>query len=230
MVTGKYESSALPMAELSKRRARAKKKPQIVRTIQRTFRRAQKQFKLNRQNGVAWFWDLRMWLPLIVVLFIVNSYALSQKTAPEIPLAPEAAFEREAVIPFEDAENEESSLDEEAVALSRLADSVAGYHSDNVKRVIMWIAINRSEDRANGYGESLISEINRPKQWQSYNPESFYTERTYQLALEVLAQWRSNGARPVYNDMLWFCFNADGSITVRNRFKAEKNRVELTLE
>lgn len=231
MVTGKFETGALPITELPKRRARGKRKPQIVRSMQRTFRRAQKQFRLNRQNGVAWFWDLRLWLPLIIVLFIVNSCTLSHKAVADVPADSELVFEPDNVVPVvEETEPDIPELDDEAVALARLADSVARSYSDNVKRIIMWIVINRVEDRANGYGGSLIAEINRPNQWQSYDPDSFFLESTYDVALEVVTQWRENGARPLYNDMLWFRFNPDGSITVRNKYKTEKNRVEMTFE
>lgn len=233
MAAGKYEPRPRSGDEPQRRRSQGKKKPPIVRAFQRTVRRAQKQFKQNRQNGVSWFWDLRLWMPLIVILFIVNSCSVSQGEPPEPAQESESMQSESAqptVIVLEETLPTAPELDDEAVALARLADSVARSYTDNVKRIIMWIVINRVEDRANGYGGSLIAEINRPNQWQCYDPDSFYLESTYEIALEVVTQWRENGARPLYNDMLWFRFNSDGSITVRNKYKSEKNRVEMTFE
>ena len=122
----------------------------------------------------------------------------------------------------------EAQQDSEAVALARLADSVARGRSDEVKRIVMWVAINRSEDRSHGYGLSLLEEIARPKQWQEYSPDANYLESTLRLAEEVLEVRDSGGARPIYGDMLWFVLNNDGSITVRNQFQVSKNRSEAT--
>lgn len=126
-------------------------------------------------------------------------------------------------------EAEESpSVDEEAIALARLADSAAKGRSDEVKRIIMWVAINRSEDRSNGYGRSLLEEISRPRQWQQYDETAPYLESTLVLAKGVLDTWRSGGPRPIYSDMLWAVLNGDGSITVRNKFRESKNMASAT--
>lgn len=118
--------------------------------------------------------------------------------------------------------------DSSITMLARLADSVARGRSDEVKKIVMWVAINRVEDRSHGYGGSLKEEINRPKQWQQFDPTATYLESTYRLADEVYKTWQNGGPRPIYNDMLWFVLNGDGSITVRNQFKATKNRAEAT--
>lgn len=128
----------------------------------------------------------------------------------------------------ETTEPTEAIQDSEAVALARLADAVARGRSDEVKRIVMWVAINRSEDRSHGYGLSLLGEIARPKQWQEYTPDANYLESTLRLAEEVLDTRDSGGARPIYGDMLWFVLNSDGSITVRNQFQMAKNRSEAT--
>ena len=112
----------------------------------------------------------------------------------------------------------------EAAALARLADSVGSGRSDNVKTIIMWVAINRSEDRANGYGQSLLDEIARPNQWQGYDENAPYTSGTYAMAKEVLEIQARGGLRPLDSDMLWFVLNDDGSITLRNQFTATGNQ------
>ena len=112
----------------------------------------------------------------------------------------------------------EEPVDPEAEALARLADSVGMGRSENVKTIIMWVAINRSEDRANGYGQSLLDEIARPSQWQNYDENIAYTAPTYELAKEVLNTVKTGGLRPLDSDMLWLVLNDDGSVTVRNQF------------
>ena len=112
----------------------------------------------------------------------------------------------------------------EAAALARLADTVGAGRSDNVKTVIMWVAINRSEDRANGYGQSLQDEIARPNQWQGYDENAGYTDNTYAIAKQVLEIQANGSLRPVDSDMLWFVLNNDGSITLRNQFTATANQ------
>lgn len=178
---------------------------------------------------VLWYWDVRLWLPTILLLFVflLNvSYARGLIAAK--PAETFAGENVEIIAEVVETEPEAPALDEEAVALARLADSVARGKSDEVKRIVMWVAINRSEDRSHGYGMPLLMEIARPKQWQEYNEDANYLESTYELAMSVVETWRNGGARPIYGDMLWFVFNADGSITVRNQFERSKNRSEAT--
>lgn len=118
----------------------------------------------------------------------------------------------------------EAPVSPEAAALARLADTVGEGRSNNVKTVIMWVAINRSEDRANGYGLSLLEEIARPNQWQGYDETAPYTEQTYAIAQQVLETQANGSLRPLDSDMLWFILNDDGSITLRNLFTANANQ------
>lgn len=184
---------------------------------------------------VLWYYDVRLWLPVFVIalLSIVGVYqtklnALNQaRDFSQMEAVTEAA-ELEAIVEAETTAPTESLEESEAIALARLADSVGYGRSEDVKRIIMWVAINRSEDRSHGYGLTLLGEIARPKQWQGYSPDATYLESTLALAEEVVSTWKSGGARPIYGDMLWFVLNSDGSITVRNQFQATKNRAEAT--
>lgn len=184
---------------------------------------------------VLWYYDVRIWLPVfvIIILSVIGVYqarlntvirdAASAKTeAVTEALKSAEAQSEEIVAPTETVD------DSEIVALARLADSVGRGRSDDVKRIIMWVAINRSEDRSHGYGLTLLGEIARPKQWQEYTPDATYLESTLKLAQEVYETWQTGGPRPIYSDMLWFILNDDGSITVRNQFQQSKNRAEAT--
>lgn len=187
--------------------------------------------KINKKD-VKWYWDLKKWSPVLIILMIIV-YAIGHGKGEAEQIAYYEALPAETIYvevtrETEPPETTEAELDEEAVALAILADSSAAGKSDNVKRILMWVVINRVEDRSNGYGGTLIEEIDRPKQWQQYNPEGMYLQSTYDIALEVLTTWRNNGPRPIYNDMLWSVYNSDGSITVRNKFNTEKNRNEQT--
>lgn len=184
---------------------------------------------------VLWYYDVRIWIPVfaIMILSVVGFYqaklnAVMQDAAhAKVEAVTEAlksveAQSEETVAPTEAVD------DSEVVELARLADSVGRGRSDDVKRIIMWVAINRSEDRSHGYGLTLLGEIARPKQWQEYTPDATYLESTLKLAQEVYETWQTGGPRPIYSDMLWFILNDDGSITVRNQFQQSKNRAEAT--
>ena len=173
-------------------------------------------------QDVRWYYDVRLWLPLILLLLILallpgkQAGKTTEETLPvvaavEVPQVEDTAPTEEVVIP-------------EAAALARLADSVGAGRSDNVKTIIMWVAVNRSEDRANGYGQSLLTEIDRPNQWQGYDGTTIYTDETYAIAKQVLEIQATGGLRPLDSDMLWFILNDDGSITLRNKFTASANQ------
>ena len=173
-------------------------------------------------QDVRWYYDVRLWSPLILLLLILallpgkQAGKSTEETLPvvaavEVPQVEDTAPTEEVVIP-------------EAAALARLADSVGAGRSDNVKTIIMWVAVNRSEDRANGYGQSLLDEIARPNQWQGYDENTVYSEETYAIAKQVLQIQASGSLRPVDSDMLWFILNDNGSITVRNQFTATANQ------
>lgn len=182
--------------------------------------------KLNVTIGpdVAWYWDIRLWALPLLAAFIIALLPGEKASLPEVQPEPQIVVEE--TLPAETAPPETTApevRDEEAVALARLADTVGVGRTDNVKTVIMWVAVNRSEDRSNGYGKSIIEEIARPSQWQFYDENGVYSDGSYKMALDILRTKRLNGLRPIDNDMLWFVLNDDGSITVRNRFNFGKN-------
>ena len=179
-------------------------------------------FLLNLGEDVRWYYDIRLWSPLLLVLFILAllpGKKEEQKLVETIPVVTVVQ-----TLPVEETAPAEEEVIPEAEALARLADCVGAGRSDNVKTVIMWVAVNRSEDRANGYGQSLLDEIARPNQWQDYDPTALYNERTYEMAKQVLETQATGGLRPVDSDMLWFVLNNDGSITLRNQFTATANQ------
>lgn len=203
----------------------------VTEAARKVCRVGNKQKRGKYERRVRWYQDVRLWLLLIVVIFIISISLMMAKPSGERDSDRLFFAETTADIIFEttpETEGEVPSVNEEAIALARLADSVAKGRNDDVKRIVMWVAINRSEDRSHGYGRSLLEEISRPKQWQEYSENASYLEATVELAEEVLATWRAGGPRPLYGDMLWFVLNGDGSITVRNQFREAKNRSEST--
>lgn len=179
-------------------------------------------FLLNLGEDVRWYYDIRLWSPLLLVLFILA--LLPGKKEEQKPVETIPVVTVVQTLPVEETAPAEEEVIPEAEALARLADCVGAGRSDNVKTVIMWVAINRSEDRANGYGQSLLDEIARPNQWQDYDPTALYNEGTYEMAKQVLETQATGGLRPVDSDMLWFVLNNDGSITLRNQFTATANQ------
>lgn len=179
-------------------------------------------FLTRPRADVRWYYDVRLWSPLILLLLILALLPGKKEVQESVEETPEISMvETQST---EDTTPTEEAVIPEAAALARLADSVGSGRSDNVKTIIMWVAINRSEDRANGYGQSLLDEIARPNQWQGYDENAPYTSGTYAMAKEVLEIQARGGLRPLDSDMLWFVLNDDGSITLRNQFTATGNQ------
>lgn len=222
----KATTTSTPATVTTRKRTRPMKRQRSLgMTLERLYNKISK-------NDVKWFWDVKKWIPIIIIMLLI-SYVFGYNRGENEQIAyfesiPAETIYIEVTQPVEIVKETEPVRDEEAVKLAILADTSAAGKSREVKRILMWVAINRVEDRANGYGRSLIDEIDRPKQWQNYNPDGMYLLETYDLALEVLDIWKTNGPRPLYNDMLWSVYNADGTITVRNRFGNEKGRMEQT--
>ena len=181
-------------------------------------------FLTHLGEDVRWYYDIRLWSPLLLLLFILALLPGKQTEEKPVETVPEAT----AVETLPEVETTPTEAAEEVIpeaeALARLADCVGAGRSNNVKTVIMWVAINRSEDRANGYGQSLLDEIARPNQWQGFDPTALYSDGSYELAKQVLETQANGGLRPVDSDMLWFVLNDDGSITLRNQFTATANQ------
>ena len=173
-------------------------------------------------EDVRWYYDIRLWSPLILLLLILALLPGKRTKKTPVETIPEVAAVE--TLPVAETTPTEEVVIPEAAALATLADSVGAGRSDNVKTVIMWVAVNRSEDRANGYGQSLLTEISRPNQWQGYDENTVYSEETYAIAKQVLQIQASGSLRPVDSDMLWFILNDNGSITVRNQFTATANQ------
>ena len=169
-------------------------------------------------KDVKWYFDIRLWSPLIVVLLILALLVGKGPDKPVVETTPETEAQVMETEPEVTDPPTAEPIDPKAEALARLADTVGAGRSDNVKTVIMWVAINREEDRANGYGKTLLEEIARPSQWQGYDENAAYTDHTYDIAKQVLEIQASGAIRPVDSDMLWFVLNDNGSITLRNLY------------
>ena len=171
-------------------------------------------------EDVRWYFDIRIWSPLLLILFIL-ALALPRGSRSTEEVSVVTATEAAIVETAEVTEPTKAPINEEAAALARLADTVGSGRSDNVKTAIMWVAINRSEaGGTDGYGQSqsLLEEIARENQWQGYDENASYSEHTYEIALDVLEIQSSNGLRPIDSDMLYLVLNEDGSVTLRNQF------------
>lgn len=183
-------------------------------------------FLTHLGEDVRWYYDIRLWSPLILLLLILAILlpGKQEKKVPEEVQPDSVVVETMPEVPEEEILPTEEAVIPEAAALARLADTVGAGRSDNVKTVIMWVAINRSENQIEGFGRSLLDEIARPNQWQGYDENAGYTENTYAIAKQVLEIQANGSLRPVDSDMLWFVLNNDGSITLRNQFTATANQ------
>lgn len=188
------------------------------------------EFLKHLGEDVKWYYDIRLWSPVLLILFIL-ALLPGKKTEPAAPVETVPAVtvvETQPVVV--ETQPAQTTVNPEAEALARLADSVGSGRSDNAKIAIMWVAVNRSDDRANGYGQDLLTEINRANQWQGYDPNLPYTQGTYEMALEVLDTRTRGRLRPIDSDMLWLVLNDDGSVTLRNKFNVNANANVRTIK
>mgnify|MGYP007047912958 CR=1 FL=1 len=188
------------------------------------------EFLKHLGDDVKWYYDIRLWSPVLVILFILALLPGKKTEKPAVQETVPAVTVVETQPVAAETQPAQTTVNPEAEALARLADSVGAGRSDNVKIAIMWVAINRSEDRANGYGQDLLTEINRANQWQGYDPNLPYTQGTYEMALEVLDTRVRGRLRPVDSDMLWLVLNDDGSVTLRNKFNAAAHATLKTVK
>lgn len=238
------EVTTAPQAEQST--AAATERTAMPRPEQRTAPRTESRRKKRKKkkaipipaflthlgDDIRWYYDIRLWSPLILLLFILALVLPEKKESKKLE-EPIPVVTIVQTLPVEEVTTPtEAPVNPEAAALARLADSVGAGRSDNVKTVIMWVAVNRSEDLYNGYGQTLLVEIARPNQWQGYDERTEYSEETYEMAQQILSTQAKGGLRPLDKDMLWFVLNDNGSITVRNQFTATANRkwVEKTIK
>lgn len=181
-----------------------------------------------RFSKINWYWDIRLWIVPITIAFLISSCGKSETVAYVEPTVQSTTEVTESVAEPETTAPADPEK-ELVIALARFADSVAAGRSNDVKRAVIWVAINRSEDQSHGYGLSLMEELARPKQWQQYNPNGNYLESTYNLAQEIVDTWKSCGGRMFQDDMLWFTLNGDGSVTVRNKYNESRGRAEINI-
>ena len=85
-------------------------------------------------KDVRWYYDIRLWSPLILLLLILALLPGKVKTEEPVETMPITVEETQ---PTEDTAPTEAPVNEDAAALARLADSVGAGRSDNVKTVIM---------------------------------------------------------------------------------------------
>lgn len=215
-VEAQQEQNTEPKIEIKRRRRRNRLSIQIPIPA----------FLTHLGEDVRWYYDIRLWSPLILLLLILAILlpGKQEKKVPEEVQPDSVVVETMPEVPEEEILPTEEAVIPEAAALARLADTVGAGRSDNVKTVIMWVAINRSENQIEGFGRSLLDEIARPNQWQGYDENAGYTENTYAIAKQVLEIQANGSLRPVDSDMLWFVLNNDGSITLRNQFTATANQ------
>lgn len=171
-------------------------------------------------EDVRWYYDVRLWSPVILLLLILALLVPGRSPKAEQPALAVTEPETDVVVETVPATTAYvEPVRPEAMALAKLADSVGAGRSDNCKIIIMWVAVNRSEaGGVDGYGQSLLEEIARPNQWQGYDENIIPTDHTIELAKQVLQTQLKGELRPLDSDMLYLVLNDNGSITVRNRF------------
>lgn len=205
------EAAQTEAVRMEPRKRRKKKKPVYAVLLSRLRR--------HMKKDVPGYYDVRIWAPVFLLLLVVVLMLPGKASAPKQEMQAPAPTVPVIVETVPVATVPEVLIPDEAIALARLADSVGAGRSDNCKLAIMWVAINRSEaGGVDGYGQNLLDEIARPNQWQGYDEKLEPTERSVELAMNVLKMQANGDLRPLDYDMLYLVLNDNGSVTVRNQF------------
>lgn len=107
------------------------------------------------------------------------------------------------------------SYDEDAEYLAKLLYGCVRYRSRAVQEAVLWCALNRVD--ASIYPNSVKEVVQQQSQWQGYSDENPVTDDLYDVALDVLTTWRTNGHRSAPADCLFMLITNNG-VELRTRW------------
>lgn len=113
-----------------------------------------------------------------------------------------------------------SQIEREAEYIAKVIYGTARNHADSDKRAVVWCILNRVEHYAH---PNTVAEVcEQPKQWMGYSNDNPVLIENYDLALEELKTWHSDGHRPLSNDYIYLTWSSK-EILLRDTFEENKN-------
>lgn len=113
-----------------------------------------------------------------------------------------------------------SQIEREAECIAKVIYGTARNHADSDKRAVVWCILNRVEHYAH---PNTVAEVcEQPKQWMGYSNDNPVLTENYDLALEELKTWHSDGHRPMSSDYIYLSWSSK-EILLRDTFEENKN-------
>lgn len=107
----------------------------------------------------------------------------------------------------------------EAQAMARVLYGTAQHHSREAQKAVCWCILNRVESSL--FPNSVEEVCSQSKQWMGYSDTNPVTQDLYDVADEVLTEWRNDGIRPFGQEFLFLSWSED-QIILRNNFNETK--------
>lgn len=113
-----------------------------------------------------------------------------------------------------------SQIESEAEYIAKVIYGVAKNHTAADKKAVVWCILNRVENYA--YPDTVEEVCEQPKQWMGYSSDNPVLTNLYELALEELKIWHSNGHRPLSSEYIYLAWSSQ-EILLRDTFEENKS-------
>lgn len=113
-----------------------------------------------------------------------------------------------------------SQIEREAEYIARVLYGTAINHADPDQRAVVWCILNRVEHYA--HPDTVEKVCEQPKQWIGYSSDNPVLTDLYDLALDELKIWHSDGHRPLSNKYIYLTWSSK-EILLRDTFEENKN-------
>ena len=112
-----------------------------------------------------------------------------------------------------------AQIEQEAEYIAKVIYGTAKNHADSDKRAVVWCILNRVEHYA--HPDTVAEVCEQPKQWMGYSDDNPVLDDIYELALDELKIWHSDGHRPMSNDYIYLSWSSR-EILLRDTFEESK--------
>lgn len=113
-----------------------------------------------------------------------------------------------------------SQIEREAEYIAKVLYGTASNHADSDKRAVVWCILNRVEHYS--HPDTVAEVCEQPKQWMGYSSGNPILSELYDLALEELKIWHSDGHRPMNNSYIYLTWSSQ-EILLRDTFEENKS-------
>lgn len=113
------------------------------------------------------------------------------------------------------------TVDADAVAMAKVIYGTCRYNSVDAQRSVCYLILNRVDSPQ--FPSTIREVCEQPNQWMGYADDNPVVEETYELCKETIKAWRNNEIRPFGKDFVFFVWNGNDSITLRNTYEKTAN-------